>query len=175
MTPHRLKPDPDSRTQPIRRLLIARFGGLYNELIGRRAHLGAAAVIFDRDNRVLLVRHSYGRRGWELPGGGRQPNESIEQAVLREVREELGVLASTAELRAIYYEPKFDQHHFAFLCRLPDGVEPRPSSAEIVECGYWPIDALPRPINDFTIQRIGAAKSTKPVAISVLGPRQWLT
>jgi 8-oxo-dGTP diphosphatase len=164
-----------SRTLPIRRLLIATFGGLYNELIGRRAHLGAAAVIFDRDNGVLLVRHSYGRRGWEPPGGGRQASESIEQAVLREVREELGVEPLSAELRAIYYEAKFDQHHFAFLCRLPDGAQPRPSSAEILECAYWPVDALPRPINDFTIQRIRDAQSTKPVAISVLGPRQWLT
>lgn len=165
----------DSRPHPFRRLLIARFGGLYNELIGRRAHLGVGAVIFDRNGRVLLVRHSYGRRGWELPGGGRQPNESIEHAVLREVREELGVEPLTAELRAIYYEPKFDQHHFALLCRLPDGAQPKPSSAEILECGYWPVDALPRPINNFTIQRITDAQSTKPAAISLLGPRKWLT
>jgi 8-oxo-dGTP diphosphatase len=151
------------------------LGGLYNDLFGRRAHLGAAAVIFDRDNRVLLVRHSYGRRGWELPGGGRKPRESLAQAVLREVREELGVEPLTAELRAVYYEPGVDQHHFAFLCRLPDGRDPKPSSAEILECGYWSADALPRPINDFTIQRIRDAQSTKPVAISVLGPRQWFT
>ena len=159
----------------IRRWLIATLGGPYNELIGRRAHLGAAAVIFDRDRRVLLVRHSYGRRGWELPGGGRKPKESLEQTVFREVREELGVEALTAELRAIYYEPGVDQHHFAFLCRLPDGSEPKPNSAEILECAYWPVDALPRPINDFTIQRITDAQSPKPVAISVLGPRQWFT
>jgi 8-oxo-dGTP diphosphatase len=132
-------------------------------------------VIFDRHGRVLLVRHSYGRRGWELPGGGRRPKESLEQAVLREVREEVGVAAVAAELRAIYYEPGYDQHHFAFLCRLPDGLVPKPSSAEILECGYWPVDALPRPINDFTTQRITDARSTGPVPIRVLGPRQWFT
>ena len=164
-----------ARTLPIRRWLIASLGGLYNDLIGRRTHLGAAAVIFDRNGRVLLVRHTYGRRGWELPGGGRRPKESLEQAVFREVREELGVRALTAELRAIYYEPGYDQHHFAFLCRLPDGIDPKPNSAEIQELDYWPVDALPRPINDFTIQRIRDVQSTKPIAISVLGPRQWLT
>jgi 8-oxo-dGTP diphosphatase len=151
------------------------LGGLYNDLIGRRAHLGAAAVIFDGDGRVLLVHHSYGRRGWELPGGGRKPKESLEQAVFREVREELGVEALTAELRGVYYEPGVDQHHFAFRCRLPDGPNPKPSSAEILECGYFSVDSLPRPINDFTIQRIMDAQSAKPVAISVLGPRQWFT
>jgi len=156
-------------------VLIATLGGLYNDLIGRRAHLGAAAVIFDGDGRVLLVRHSYGRRGWELPGGGRKPKESLEQAVFREVREELGVEALTAELRGVYYEPGVDQHHFAFRCRLPDGHDPKPSSAEILDCGYFSVDGLPRPMNDFTIQRIMDAQSTKPVAISVLGPRQWFT
>jgi 8-oxo-dGTP pyrophosphatase MutT (NUDIX family) len=160
---------------PIRRWVIATLGGLYNDLIGRRTHLGAAAVIFDRDSRVLLVRHSYGRRGWELPGGGRRSKESLEQAVLREVREELGVKPLTAELRAIYYEPAYDQHHFAFLCRLPDGVDPKPTSAEIVECAYYPVDALPRPINDFTIQRIEDAQSNRPVTVRVLGARKWFT
>src|SRR2546430_4738045 len=126
-----------------RRWLIARLGGLYNDLIGRRAHLGAAAVIVDRNSRVLLVRHSYGQRGWELPGGGRQPKESLQQAVLREIREELGVEAVTAELRADYHEPKFHHPHFAFLCRLPDGSDPRSNSAEILEWAYRPLDGLP--------------------------------
>jgi 8-oxo-dGTP pyrophosphatase MutT (NUDIX family) len=160
---------------PIRRLLIATFGGLYNDLIGRRIHLGVAAVIFDGQNRVLLVRHSYGRRGWELPGGGRKPTESLEQAVVRELREELAVRISAAELRGVYYEPEYDQHHFAFLCRLPDESKPEPSSPEIVECAYWPLNELPRPINDFTIQRTSDARSTDPVAIRVLGTRTWLT
>src|SRR5437868_9837029 len=101
----------DGRMLPIRRWLIARLGGLYNDMIGRRAHLGAAAVIFDPNGRVLLVRHSYGQRGWELPGGGRQPKESLQQAVLREIREEPGVQADTPELRAVYNDPKFDHHH----------------------------------------------------------------
>ena len=95
--------------------------------------------------------------------------------MLREVREELGVEAMTPELRAVYYELGVDQHHFAFRCRLPDGLGPKPRSAEILECGYWPVDALPRPINDFTIQRIRDAQSSQPIAVQVLGPRRWFT
>ncbi len=51
----------------VRRMLLGAFGGLYNDQIGRRWRPGAAAVIFDADDRVLLVQHSYGRRSWELP------------------------------------------------------------------------------------------------------------
>ena len=130
-------------------------------------------MIVDRDGRVLLVRHSYGQRGWELPGGGRKSKESLEQAVLREVREELGVEAVMPVLRGVYYEPGYDQHHFAFLCQLRDGRDPKPSSAEILACAYWSVDTLPRPINDFTIQRIVDAQSSGPVSIRVLGPRHW--
>jgi 8-oxo-dGTP diphosphatase len=157
----------------IGRWFIATFGGLYNDVIGRRAHLGAAAVIFDGQGRVLLVRQSYGRRAWELPGGGRRPKESLEQAVRREVREEIGAEVTTAELRGVYYEPDVDQHHFAFRCELTAGDGPRPTSPEILDCGYWSLDALPRPMTDFTLQRItDALPPVKAVTVTVIGPRR---
>lgn len=160
----------------IRRIIIEHFGGLYNELIGRRSHLGAGAVIFDRDGRVLLARQSYGRRGWELPGGGRQPKESLEQAVRRELREEIGVEVTTVVLCGVYYEPGVDQHHFAFRCELVDGSSPTPSSPEIIECDFWPLDALPKPMSDFTWRRIQDARSSSAgVTITTLGPPKWLT
>jgi 8-oxo-dGTP diphosphatase len=159
----------------IPRWFIARFGGLYNDVWGRRARLGAAAVIFDGAGRVLLVRHSYGLRNWELPGGGRKPNESVDAAVHREVREETGLEVAVERISGIYYEPETDQHHFAFVCTQVDGATPRASSAEILECGYWPLDALPKPISDFTMRRIGDAGSTSPViGITSIRPRRWI-
>lgn len=52
---------------------------------------GAHAMIFDREGRVLLARHSY-KIGLSLPGGGVNRGEPPEQAVLRELREELGAV-----------------------------------------------------------------------------------
>lgn len=165
---------PGKQGSLIQRIIIERFGGLYNELIGRRAHLGAGAVVFDREGRVLLARQSYGRRGWELPGGGRQPKESLEQAVRRELREEIGVEVTSAVLSGVYYEAEVDQHHFAFRCELANGASPKPSSPEILECAFWPLDALPKPMSDFTLERIRDAKSsTGNVTVKTLGPRHW--
>jgi ADP-ribose pyrophosphatase YjhB (NUDIX family) len=50
----------------------------------------AACALIVRDGKVLLVRHSY-VPGWLLPGGGVARAEAAEHAVLREMKEEIGL------------------------------------------------------------------------------------
>jgi 8-oxo-dGTP diphosphatase len=141
-----------------------------------RKQLGAAAVIFDGDGQVLLVKHSYGRLNWELPGGGAEEHESLEETARREVREETGLRVAAERLSGLYYEREADLHHAVFVCRPEDGwAMPRPDAAEVTDCAYWPPEALPRPISDFTVQRIhDALAGAEPVTIIVVPPRQWL-
>lgn len=138
--------------------------------------VGAAAVILDLQGRVLLVKHNYGRLNWELPGGAAEPHESAVDTVLREVREETGLRVQAERLAAVYYEPRIDMHHFLFVCRPLDAAAvPRADPAETTDCGFWPPDALPRPISDFTVRRIqdAASGAGSPLPV-VIGPRQWL-
>jgi 8-oxo-dGTP pyrophosphatase MutT (NUDIX family) len=51
---------------------------------------GVKCVLTDR-SRVLLVRHTYGSRDWDLPGGSMKRKEAPVQAARREMREELGI------------------------------------------------------------------------------------
>jgi 8-oxo-dGTP pyrophosphatase MutT (NUDIX family) len=51
---------------------------------------GVKCVLTDGD-RVLLVRHTYGSRAWDLPGGGRRRGEPPAAAARREMHEELGI------------------------------------------------------------------------------------
>ena len=58
-----------------------------------------AAVIF-KDGRVFATQRGYGefKDGWEFPGGKIEPGESPEDALRREIREELEVEVNVGEL-----------------------------------------------------------------------------
>ena len=137
--------------------------------------LGAAALILNDDGHVLLVKHSYGHLNWELPGGGAELGESIVDTALREVREETGLSVIAKQTTGVYYDAASDMLHFVFLCQRVGGSHPVQSDAEITECAYWPPSTLPRPISDFTVQRINDALSDTIQALPVnIAPRQWL-
>ncbi len=64
-----------------------------------RVVLVAACALIDGDGRVLLARRPEGRAMaglWEFPGGKMEPGEIPEQALIRELREELGIDVSHA-------------------------------------------------------------------------------
>ncbi|MCW3062492.1 MAG: family hydrolase [Capsulimonas sp.] len=138
--------------------------------------LGAAAVIQDSNGRVLLVKHSYGRRNWEIPGGAVESEESVTDAAVREVFEETGMRVIAERLTGIYYAAENDSHHFVFLCRsASDDQRPRADQDETTDCAYFSIEALPRPISDLTIRRIlDALSGFAPVLPIPVGTRQWL-
>ena len=138
--------------------------------------IGAAAFILDDEGRVLLVKHTYGHLNWELPGGGAEEHESPVETALREVREETGLLVAARHTTGYYYAPDNDSLHFVFWCeRVDASAVPISDQAEISECRFWPPDALPRPISDWTILRIQDALSGSNFVLpTTIGERVWL-
>jgi 8-oxo-dGTP diphosphatase len=53
----------------------------------------AASVALVRENKVLLIKRAFApyQHLWTLPGGRREPGETIEQCAIREVAEELSL------------------------------------------------------------------------------------
>lgn len=144
---------------------------------GSTRGLAANAALFDAQGHVLLVKHTYGRFNWELPGGFAEPHESIVETAVREAQEEIGLSVVAQHTTGIYYEPALDLLLFVFLCHPQDGgfESLQVDHQEISVCQFWPLDGLPRPISDFTIRRItDAASGIRLPLPAVMPPRQWL-
>ncbi len=123
----------------------------------RSLTMGAQAVIIDQNNRVLLVRHTY-RPGWHFPGGGVEANETVKTALIREIREEAGIIPSgEPELLGIYGNfSSFPSDHIAlYLIRnWSQPVIPKPNR-EIAEHRFYDLDKLPSDIQEAARRRLG--------------------
>ncbi|MDE6924044.1 MAG: 8-oxo-dGTP diphosphatase MutT [Acetatifactor sp.] len=84
-----------------------------------------AAAIILHENKIFATQRGYGefKDGWEFPGGKIEPGETPQQALIREIREELdtdievGELVDTVE----YDYPAFHLSMDCFLCRVKSG------------------------------------------------------
>lgn len=81
----------------------------------------AAAVIINKD-KVFATQRGYGeyKDGWEFPGGKIEPGETPEEAIVREIREELEAEIEPVKLidTVEYDYPGFHLSMDCFLCRL---------------------------------------------------------
>jgi len=63
--------------------------------------MGVAGAVYDDRGQVLLVKHRY-NPGWRLPGGGVNRGEPPQEAVMRELAEEVGLSGGAAEFFGLY-------------------------------------------------------------------------
>ena len=116
--------------------------------------LGVRVLCRDQEGRVLLVRHSYAK-GWHLPGGGVESGETVIEAAFRELAEEGGAEAvGTLQLIGFYANhANFPNDHIALLS-VQDWRPCTPRQGqEIVERGWFALDALPEGITPGTLRR----------------------
>ena len=96
----------------------------------------AACALLDTDGRILIARRPEGKPMaglWEFPGGKIEPGETPEQAVVRELREELGVEPCERCLDPFaFVSHPYEDFHIVmpfFLCRTWDGF-PQPHEGQ---------------------------------------------
>jgi ADP-ribose pyrophosphatase YjhB (NUDIX family) len=123
------------------KVLPFRLQMILSRLIRPLFQVFAAAVIFDGDNNILLVKSTYQRfHPWGLPGGSLEYGEHPEQAVVREVREETSFMVCIEKLLLVNsWLP--DRVGLYYLCRITEGVF-HPSD-EVSEFQYFAADRLP--------------------------------
>ena len=90
--------------------------------MNERKHIVVVAAIFVRDGRIFATQRGYGdwKDWWEFPGGKVEPGESPEDALKREIREELATEIEVDELLTTveYDYPKFHLMMHCYLCTI---------------------------------------------------------
>lgn len=83
-----------------------------------------AAIIIEND-KVFATQRGYGefKDGWEFPGGKIEPGETPEEAIVREIKEELDTEVEVIELldTVEYDYPNFHLSMGCFICKIKFG------------------------------------------------------
>lgn len=129
-------------------------------LVWRRPVLGILAVAIDGEGRIVMIR----RRDtgtWALPGGFAEWGERLEEALVREVREETGYeVREVRRVVGIYSAPRRDPRVHSVAVLVEAVVEAGPGAwkanpAEVIEVRAFAVEALPEETGYDTRELLG--------------------
>lgn len=92
----------------------------------------AAAVVNDAGQVLAIRRRDNGH--WELPGGVLELHETIQEGLVREVREEVGIVVEAQALSGVYKNMRRGIVALVFRCRVAHGT---PHATEEVAEVAW--------------------------------------
>jgi 8-oxo-dGTP diphosphatase len=111
-----------------------------------------AIIPYPGDKILLIKRNTVPFRGyWALPGGRMDPGETIQQTVVREVKEETGLDVTIVDVIGEYVEKgaregvEYEYYPTCFVVKPTNG-ELKKQESEIQEIKFFSLDALPKPL-----------------------------
>jgi 8-oxo-dGTP diphosphatase len=108
--------------------------------------IGVTGVIFNENHDVLLVKHSYRRVAWSLPGGYLQASEHPKKGLEREIYEETNFKVHIEKILMTKHDkdtPRID------MCYVGTYIKGKfKPSEEVVDFEFFKQDKLPKLIND---------------------------
>lgn len=135
--------------------MLTRLAHVYFRF-SRGMTMGVRAACFNGMGHIFLVKHSY-VPGWHMPGGGLEHGETALQALEKELREEGNlVLTRPPVLFQVYFNRQASKRDHVLFYRC-DGVEQtthKVRDREIIESGFFALDALPYDTTPATRRRL---------------------
>ena len=128
---------------------------------------GSSCVVINKKEEVLLVlREDF--RIWALPGGGLEPDETWEQAAVRETLEETGYAVEILQYVGEYWRPQMSEGQGdlkrVFLAQVTGG-SPSQHDDESIDVRWFPVTALPRRLFQLSREHIYDALARSPTPL----------
>lgn len=140
----------------------------------RARKLVVAGLIIGDDRRILITQRRADQAlglQWEFPGGKVEPGEAPVDALVRELREELGVTVAVGGIWEVLFHayPAFDLVMLVYVCRIVDGS---PRAVEVADLAWvephdlarWDILPADRPL----VERLTV--ESLPIGMSLRDP-----
>ena len=127
--------------------------------IGNRQLIEVSAGLVFRNGQLLITqRHADAHLGglWEFPGGKREPGETFEECLIRELREELGIEIVVGDiLESLTHDyPEKSVHLKFFRCRWEHGEPQTLGCADFKWIGPAELDKYPFPAADARLLQV---------------------
>ncbi|MFH0975485.1 MAG: NUDIX hydrolase [Spirochaetota bacterium] len=105
-----------------------------------------AAVIIENSEILLIAHRKEDSVYWMLPGGGVNPGESLEEALIREIKEELNIIVKVNDIALVYdsISPDLKKHieNICFFCAHSTGTYVLSNENRLHDFGFFNIQKL---------------------------------
>lgn len=128
---------------------------------------GVHGIALTPDGKVVLVTLSYAH-GWRLPGGGHKPSEDSEAAMLRELREEIGLRChrSIEQVTGFRHRPDFRKGRGSLFIIRDVIYQPPRWSFEVTDVAAFDLRDLPDDTARITHRLLGLAEAQLRSAVA---------
>ena len=112
-----------------------------------RNPLPTVDIIIELQDGIVLIKRKNPPYGWALPGGFVDYGESLEEAAVREAREETSLEVSNLRLLGCYSDPGRDTRmHTISTVYIADGCGLPQAADDAADAGIYQLECLPEPL-----------------------------